>query len=279
MRRVQSGQAGENMVNPLAGALGGVPFRYFADWTDRIAKGALPHSRPQRPEGVERNIVVTVWDWLDEKHYLHDLISTDRRFPTVNGYGPVYGAAEYSTDIVPILDPIKNAASSFVAPVRDANTPLSTVRSFAASEKPLAPSPYWGEEVIWDSKANMHNPMIDRQGRVWFTAAIRGRDNPDFCKSGSSHPSAKAFPLNAASRHLSVYDPTPTIRGGQAAEGRCSAGSTPSSSTRRAMPPAPRVGRRSSSTPTVTASETPTPNPTRPPTLPRTCASSHHSTP
>jgi hypothetical protein len=206
-RRVQSGQAGENMVNPLAGALGGVPFRYFADWTDRVAKGALPHTRPERPQGVERNIVVTVWDWLDEKHYLHDLISTDRRFPTVNGYGPVYGAAEYSTDAVPILDPIKNAASSFVAPVRDANTPPGTVRSFAASEKPLAPSPYWGEEVIWDSKANMHNPMFDRQGRVWFTAAIRARDNPEFCKKGSSHPSARAFPLNAASRHLSVYDP------------------------------------------------------------------------
>ena len=207
IRRVQSGQAGQNMVNPLAGALGGVPFRYFADWTDRIAKGALPHSRPERPQGVERNIVVTVWDWLDEKHYLHDLISTDRRFPTVNGYGPVYGAAEYSTDQVPVLDPIKNAASSFVAPVRDADTPSGTVRSFAASEKPLAPSPYWGEEVIWDSKANMHNPMIDRQGRVWFTAAIRARDNPEFCKKGSNHPSAKAFPLNAASRHLSVYDP------------------------------------------------------------------------
>jgi hypothetical protein len=41
-RRVQSGQAGENMVNRLAGELGGVPFKYFGDWTDRVAKGETP---------------------------------------------------------------------------------------------------------------------------------------------------------------------------------------------------------------------------------------------
>src|SRR6185295_7973052 len=39
LRRVQSGQAAPLMVSPLAGYLGGVPFRYFGDWTDRIAKG------------------------------------------------------------------------------------------------------------------------------------------------------------------------------------------------------------------------------------------------
>ena len=42
MRRVSSGQTGEWMINRLAGELGSVPFRYFGDWTDRIAKGELP---------------------------------------------------------------------------------------------------------------------------------------------------------------------------------------------------------------------------------------------
>ena len=88
MRRVQSGQSGEQMVNLLAGELGGVPFKYFGEWTDRIAKGELPKAKPERPQGVERNIVVTTWDWLDEKHYLHDLISSDRRHPTVNRLRP-----------------------------------------------------------------------------------------------------------------------------------------------------------------------------------------------
>lgn len=50
-RRVQSGQTGENMTNRLAGQFGGVPFKYFGDWTDRIAKGELPKSKPPRPQG------------------------------------------------------------------------------------------------------------------------------------------------------------------------------------------------------------------------------------
>ena len=86
------------MVNPLTGQLGGVPFKYFGDWTDRVAKGELPHTKPPRPQGVERNIVVTTWEWGDPKKYLHDLIASDRRYPTVNAYGPLYGSPEYATD-------------------------------------------------------------------------------------------------------------------------------------------------------------------------------------
>ena len=36
--------------------------KMFADWTDRIAGGEIPQA-PPRPQGVERNFVVTVWDW------------------------------------------------------------------------------------------------------------------------------------------------------------------------------------------------------------------------
>ena len=38
MRRVQSGQSGEQMINQLAGNFGGVPFKYLGDWTDRVPK-------------------------------------------------------------------------------------------------------------------------------------------------------------------------------------------------------------------------------------------------
>src|SRR5262249_10538593 len=84
MLRIQSGQAGENMINIAAGELGGAPFKYFGDWTERIAKGELPFAKPTRPQGVERNIVVTLRDWHNDKQYLHDLIASDRRYPTVN---------------------------------------------------------------------------------------------------------------------------------------------------------------------------------------------------
>ena len=204
---MSSGQSGESMVNQLAGRFGGVPFRYYADWTDRIAQGELPHAKPKRPEGVERNIVVTTWEWLNEKKYLHDLIASDRRHPTVNAYGPLFGSAEYSTDIIPILDPKTHTVTEFVAPVRDPDTPEALGPGHAASDKVLAPSPYWGEEKIWDTKANNHNGMFDRQGRVWFAAAVRGPNNPAFCKRGSDHPSAKLFPLERTNRSITRLDP------------------------------------------------------------------------
>jgi hypothetical protein len=206
-RRVQSGQSGEQMFGQLVKDLAAVPFTYFADWTDRIAKGELPQAKPQRPQGVERNIVVTTWDWHDDKHYLHDLIASDRRYPTVNAYGPLYGSTEYSTDIIPILDPTKHATSNFVAPVRDANTPEALGPGHAASDKLMQPSPYWGDEKIWDSKANNHNGMIDKKGRVWFAARFRDADNPAFCKKGSDHPSAKLFPVERTNRQLTMLDP------------------------------------------------------------------------
>ncbi len=201
IRRIQSGQAGGNMVRPLAVDLAGVPFKYFADWTDRIEAGELPAFIPERPQGIERNIVATVRDWADPKTYLHDLASTDRRNPTVNGYGSIYGSPELSTDNFPILDPMTNMATTFKAPVRDADTPTTH------SAPVVQPSPYWGDERIWDSQANSHNPMLDDRGRVWYTARVRGPQNPDFCREGSDHPSAKAFPTTRTGRNLSVRDP------------------------------------------------------------------------
>jgi hypothetical protein len=207
MRRVQSGQSAPFMVNPLAGQLGGAPFKYFADWTDRIAKGELPHAQPPRPHGIERNLVVTEWDWGRPDKYLHDLISSDKRNPTVNANGKLYASPEYSTDELPILDPATNTVTYFNAPVRDPAMPLSLGDGHAATEKPVMPSAYWGDRQIWDTRVNNHNMMIDRKGRVWLTASVRGLDNPAFCKEGSDHPSAKLFPLKQSHRQLAMLDP------------------------------------------------------------------------
>src|SRR5271155_367571 len=200
-RRLTSGQAGSQMINIVQGALAGIPIRYLADWTDRIAAGELPAAAPTRPTGIERNIVATVRDWSDAKAYLHDLSGTDRRNPTINGNGLLYGAPELSSDEFPVLDPVHNLASTFKATVRDANTPTTH------DDPVLGASPYWGEERIWASRAIAHNPMLDESGRVWYTARIRAADNPPFCKLGSGHPSAKNFPLNTSERQLAVYEP------------------------------------------------------------------------
>jgi hypothetical protein len=198
-RRLQSGQAGGGMFG-MVQQTGTRTLEMFADWTDRIAAGEVPPP-PPRPQGLERNVVITMWDWADPKVYLHDLVSTDRRNPTVNANGPVYAVLEASADYMPVLDPRTHTASRVPVTVRDPNTPSS------GQQPPMAPSPYWGTETIWNSKANVHNPMLDETGRVWITSRVRPPDNPAYCKAGSSHPSAQAFPLNGSGRHLAMYDP------------------------------------------------------------------------
>ena len=198
-RRLQSGQAGTQMINGL-GQLGrDRALALFADWTDRIAAGEVPPS-PPRPQGLERNVVITMWDWADPKAYLHDSVSTDRRNPTLNANGLLYGALELSADYLPVLDPVRHTVSQVPLTVRDPNTPPTPPAM-------MQPSPYWGSDVIWTSKNNVHNPMFDERGRVWLTSAVRAFDNPAYCKEGSSHPSAKLFPIERSSRHLAVYDP------------------------------------------------------------------------
>lgn len=207
LRRIQSGQAGEQMVGQLAGTFGGGPAAFLANWTERVANGELPHTVPTRPEGVERNVVITSWEWHTAKQYMHDLIASDRRNPTVNAYGPLFGSPEYSTDVMPILDPKTHTVTTFTLPVRDPSMLESLGPGHAASVEPLQPSAYWGDEKVWSTRANNHNAMMDRQGRVWLAANVRGMDNPAFCRKGSDHPSAKLVPLDHSPRQVTLLDP------------------------------------------------------------------------
>ncbi len=110
---------------------------------------------------------------------------------------------------MPILDPKTHKVTFFKMPVADPNAPESFGPPFHASAvaKPTQPSAYWGDEKIWSQRANNHNGMFDKNGRVWFAAAVRGIDNPAFCKKGSDHPSAKVFPLERSGRQVSMLDP------------------------------------------------------------------------
>jgi hypothetical protein len=199
-RRLQSGQAGSQMLSALNQLGAKRALALFADWTDRIAAGEVPPA-PPRPQGLERNVVITEWDWAHPKAYLHDQVSTDRRNPTLNPNGLIYGSLELSADYLPVLDPVNNRTSQVELTVRDPNTQP------AQGPMMLQPSPYWDREVLWNSKNNVHNPMFDEKGRVWLTSTVRPPENPDYCKEGSSHPSAKLFPIQRASRHLAMYDP------------------------------------------------------------------------
>ena len=55
----------------------------YADWTDRIGAGEVPPA-PPRPQGLERNLVLTMWDWGGPATFAHDELTSDKRNPTAN---------------------------------------------------------------------------------------------------------------------------------------------------------------------------------------------------
>ena len=206
-RRVQSGQSGAMMFGQLNG-LGEMAFANYGDWTDRIAKGELPFAKPQRPQGVERNIVVTLRDWMNDKQYLHDLIASDRRFPTVNAYGPLYGSPEYSSDNIPILDPVKNVATVFRAPVRDpqhAAQPRPRPRRGARRRCSRRPT---GAASASGRRASTTTTRCSgaTAGCGWRRRCAAPR-TPRSARPARITRRPKAFPMDRAVRHIAVFDP------------------------------------------------------------------------
>jgi len=198
--RTQAGQAMEYMTLALGSMGPEKVYTLFSNWTDRIAAGELPFDKPERPKGIERNVVYTMWDWASPKHYQHDAISTDKRNPHLNANGLIYGSPEESTDLIPTLDPVKNIASTIKQPYLDP-------KMQGSEDAARGTSAYWGDEAIWDGHTSIHNVMMDEEGKVWFTARLRPPQNPDYCKQGSNHPSAKADPQATSLRQLSRFDP------------------------------------------------------------------------
>ena len=203
-RRLMSGQVGPQMTNVLNKFGHERGLAMFADWSERIAEGEMPPA-PPRPQGIERNVVITLWDFGTDRSFIHDVISTDDRNPTVNAYGPIYGP-DFSAGAIAVLDPIKNTKSMINVPLRNEND-RKLLRPYTPPNV-AAPSPYWGNEIVWNDPVTPSAPHIDSKGRLWIHAQTRA-DLPDYCKAGSNNPFAKNFPMPAGSvaRGGVNYDP------------------------------------------------------------------------
>jgi hypothetical protein len=155
--------------------------KMYADWTDRIAGGALPPV-PPRPEGIERNVVLTIQDW-GQGHFIHDQASSDRRDPHVNANGPIYGMGTLGGTLE-VLDPVTHKVSTIEIPGMSGGA--------------------------HNQDAGVHADEIDGKGRVWMPSIYREGDEPAWCSDGSV-PSSKLFPLSGPmyknASALPVYDP------------------------------------------------------------------------
>ena len=174
----------------------------FGDWGSRIAGGEVP-PQPPRPQGIERNVVLTQWEWGDEFTYAHDQISTDKRDPSLYPYEPVYGV-DLGNDWFLITDPINHTSSRVKIPtVGGWDTPWGFCTLGCPGNPPTPPTPpaFVG---VYHNPANPHNPMMDDNGRVWMTTQIRDdSDDPDFCEDINPDPTQ---PGGTGHRQAGFYD-------------------------------------------------------------------------
>ena len=191
-RRVAMGPMGASMAG-MYGRLGDQR-RMFADWTDRIAAGETPTQTPPRPTGIERNVVVTLWDWGTETDGRTDSAASDVRDATVNANGLVYGVVQPS-DILAVLDPVEHRATTITIP--SSAPPILT-------DTPT--SPYYGDEPIWARQSDPRSVAMDGEGRVWLTGRVRGAEQPSFC-TDSTNAFADYFPIERGTRQAFMYDP------------------------------------------------------------------------
>ena len=193
-RRTAVGPSGPSMAGTFKSF--GEHAAKFAEWTDRVAKGEAPKSVPPRPSGVERNLVITMWDWGSAIDGRSDMMAADSRNPSMNAFGPVYGVAEM-TDSLTVVNPVEHTASVIKVPSQA--PPLQS--GFNAAPDP---SPHYGAD-IWRRSADVRSLAIDAQARTWM--AVRHRTaQPAFCTAASNR-FAQNYPLKQSSRQVAVYNP------------------------------------------------------------------------
>ena len=150
--RVQRGQRGARMNSFITGFGRERALDALVDWTDRIAAGEAPPA-PPRPRGIERNVVITMWNWGNNVAFVHDEIATDKRNPRVNANGPLYGV-DIGNDFLLVTDTTAHRSEMVKIPLRDNDPP---VPSMFATEG-FKPWRDFGAEAVWNDPATRTIP-------------------------------------------------------------------------------------------------------------------------
>ena len=157
--RIQAGGAGPAMSAEINRIGRPRAIKLYSEWTDRIRGGELPPI-PPRPQGVERNLVLSSWGWGHPQGMVHDNVSTDKRNPALYPDGPIYGvggAGLVITDTTTHESVRMDLPTRIERPRRGNSYQGSSTRT---------PSLYWGNESAGLVSRGAHNPMMDDKGRV-----------------------------------------------------------------------------------------------------------------
>ena len=173
--------------------------RIIADWTDHLKSGEYPKNAPPRPKGVERNLVITEWDWGSPIDGRADSAASDTREGTINANGRVYGVSQMN-DALNVLDPTEHKASIIKVPT--SAPPM--VSGFNASP---TPSPNFGPDM-WKRQGDPRSVAVDAKGRVWLTVRTRdAQKQPAWCGGPGANKFGQYYPLKQSGKQVAVYDP------------------------------------------------------------------------
>ena len=204
MLKIGGNAGGANLVNQMGHKQ---MVGFYADWTDRINKGEVPPA-PPRPAGIERNLVLSIWDAGSPTTFMHDVISTDKRDPKLNANGAIFGI-DYHNGTIVIMDPVNNTNQVISLPTLVDKKNMLANQNGRVEPSDAVKSPYWTPQEFdpIDDATNPNSLTMDELGRVWMTSNVRASENPDICKEGSANKFALAYPIPHTDRHLSMYDP------------------------------------------------------------------------
>ena len=196
-RRLLSGQAMTSMATSMAAST-----RRARSSSSRIGPTASPPASC-RPRRRGRRGASATSSSRSGTSPIRSTICTTLRYRQAQADGqrqrPDLRRAENSTDIMPVLDPVKHKAShsSCRCAIRRPDCP----RTMRVAVSLLGRRDDLGQP---DQHAQ---PDVRSAGPGLVTSRVGPPDNPDFCKKGSDHPSAKVFPLVRSTRHVSMLDP------------------------------------------------------------------------
>jgi hypothetical protein len=171
----------------------------FADWTDRIKNGEAPKIGPPRPAGVERNLVVSLWDWGTPIDGRADDAAADTRNPRITAMGRVYGVSQMN-DALMELNPAEHST-------RVIKTPTEAPAMVSGFNAAPTPSPNFGADM-WKRQGDPRSVAIDGNGRVWLTLRVReAQKQPAWCTGDKANKYGKYFPIRQSGKQVAMYDP------------------------------------------------------------------------